>query len=217
MTLKEFYAAVGGDYDATLNRIPKESMVLRFVKKYADDKTYAQLTEAVGKQDWETAFRASHTLKGVAQNLGFDGLYRAAFALTEEMRQSERARDAREPAGLTREEAEKLFGALREDMRHMEEAPVESVEMREDLQAYFSALSDEIRKLSAQMGTQAAQSDDAGMMHLYEQARCEFKDFSEAIARTQKRLKQANESMEEAARYSRRLQKRARRTEEQGE
>ena len=133
------------------------------------------------------------------------------------MRQSERARDAREPAGLTREEAEKLFGALREDMRHMEEAPVESVEMREDLQAYFSALSDEIRKLSAQMGTQAAQSDDAGMMHLYEQARCEFKDFSEAIARTQKRLKQANESMEEAARYSRRLQKRARRTEEQGE
>ena len=79
MTLKEFYAAVGGDYDATLNRIPKESMVLRFVKKYADDKTYAQLTEAVKAQDWETAFRASHTLKGVAQNL-------AAFALTEEMR-----------------------------------------------------------------------------------------------------------------------------------
>lgn len=83
MTLKEFYAAVGGDYDATLNRIPKESMVLRFVKKYADDKTYAQLTEAVNAQDWETAFRASHTLKGVAQNLGFDGLYRAAFALTD--------------------------------------------------------------------------------------------------------------------------------------
>ena len=81
MTLKEFYAAVGGDYDATLNRIPKESMVLRFVKKYADDKTYAQLTEAVKAQDWETAFRASHTLKGVALNLG-----RAAFALTEEMR-----------------------------------------------------------------------------------------------------------------------------------
>lgn len=32
MTLKEFYAAVGGDYDATIRRIPKESMVLRFVK-----------------------------------------------------------------------------------------------------------------------------------------------------------------------------------------
>ena len=86
MTLKEFYAAVGGDYDATIRRIPKESMVLRFVKKYADDKTYAQLTEAVGKQDWETAFRASHTLKGVAQNLGFDRLYAVSVPLTEEMR-----------------------------------------------------------------------------------------------------------------------------------
>ena len=36
--------------------------------------------------DTTTAFRAVHTLKGVAQTLGFDGLYRAAFALTEEMR-----------------------------------------------------------------------------------------------------------------------------------
>ena len=86
MTLKEFYAAVGGDYDATLNRIPKESMVLRFAKKYADDKTYAQLTEAVKAQDWETAFRASHTLKGVAQKLGFDRLYAVSVPLTEAMR-----------------------------------------------------------------------------------------------------------------------------------
>ena len=139
------------------------------------------------------------------------------LALAEEMRQSESERSARETASLTFEEAEKLFGALREDMRHRQETPADTVGMREDLQAYFNVLADEIRKLSEQMRAQAAQSDDAGMVHLYEQARCEFKDFSEAIARTQKRLKQANESMEEAARYSRRLQKRARRTEEQDE
>lgn len=36
--------------------------------------------------DWESAFRAAHTLKGVAQNLGFDALYRAASALTEHLR-----------------------------------------------------------------------------------------------------------------------------------
>ena len=86
MTLKEFYAAVGGDYDATLNRIPKESMVLRFVKKYADDKTYAQLTEAVKAQDWETAFRASHTLKGVALKLGLGSLAHASSQMTEALR-----------------------------------------------------------------------------------------------------------------------------------
>ena len=86
MTLKEFYAAVGGDYDATLNRIPKESMVLRFAKKYADDKTYAQLTEAVKAQDWETAFRASHTLKGVALNLGLGSLAHVSSQMTEALR-----------------------------------------------------------------------------------------------------------------------------------
>lgn len=37
-------------------------------------------------QTGESAFRAAHTLKGVAQNLGFDALYRASSALTEHLR-----------------------------------------------------------------------------------------------------------------------------------
>lgn len=86
MTLKEFYAVIGGNYDATLRRIPKESMVLRFAKKYATDPTFGELQDAVAKQDWEVAFRAAHTLKGVSQNLGFDRLYEQVFALTEALR-----------------------------------------------------------------------------------------------------------------------------------
>ena len=114
MTLKEFYAAVGGDYDATLNRIPKESMVLRFVKKYADDKTYAQLTEAVGKQDWETAFRASHTLKGVGQNLGFDNLYEPAVVVTEALRGADAFDGAREGMHALQQQYAATMSALRE-------------------------------------------------------------------------------------------------------
>lgn len=86
MTLREFYEAIGGGYEETLRRLPREAMVQRFVLKYASDGTFAMLTEAVAASDWETAFRAAHTLKGVAQNLGFDTLYQAAFALTEAMR-----------------------------------------------------------------------------------------------------------------------------------
>lgn len=37
-------------------------------------------------QDWEAAFRAAHTLKGVAQNLGFQKLYLSSTALTEALR-----------------------------------------------------------------------------------------------------------------------------------
>ena len=58
----------------------------RFVLKYPADPSFAQLREAVAAADWESAFRAAHTLKGVAQNLGFDALYRASSALTEHLR-----------------------------------------------------------------------------------------------------------------------------------
>lgn len=75
MTLQEFYARVGGDYSATLSRLPSEALIKKFVLKYPGDPSFEQLRAAL---DWELAFRASHTLKGVAQNLGMDRLYKAA-------------------------------------------------------------------------------------------------------------------------------------------
>ena len=41
------------------------------------------------KKDYETAFRAMHTLKGVAVNLGFTALYNVSSALTEKLRSQE--------------------------------------------------------------------------------------------------------------------------------
>ena len=86
MTLKEVYAQIGGNYEDTLHRLPSEALVHRFVLKYPADPSVAQLRDSVSAADWETAFRAAHTLKGVAQNLGFDSLYRAAADLTEHLR-----------------------------------------------------------------------------------------------------------------------------------
>ena len=86
MNLEEFYAQIGGDYADTLQRLCNENMVKKFVKKYQDDPTCADLHNAALQQDWEAAFRGAHTLKGVAQNLGFDSLYRAAADLTEHLR-----------------------------------------------------------------------------------------------------------------------------------
>lgn len=86
MTLQEFYARVGGDYNATLSRLPSEALVKKFIMKYPGDPSFAQLKDALAAQDWELAFRASHTLKGVAQNLGMDRLYKAAAALCDAVR-----------------------------------------------------------------------------------------------------------------------------------
>lgn len=86
MTLQEFYARVGGDYNATLGRLPNEALVKKFILKYPGDPSFAQLKDALAAQDWELAFRASHTLKGVAQNLGMDRLYKAAAVLCDAVR-----------------------------------------------------------------------------------------------------------------------------------
>ena len=40
----------------------------------------------MASQDYEQAFRAAHTIKGVAQNLSFTALYQSASALSEALR-----------------------------------------------------------------------------------------------------------------------------------
>lgn len=62
MTLKEFYAQIGGNYEDTLHRLPSEALVHRFVLKYPADPSVAQLRDSVSAADWETAFRAAADL-----------------------------------------------------------------------------------------------------------------------------------------------------------
>lgn len=86
MTLSELYTVLGGDRRAVLARIPSEAMIWKFAKLYPQDTSLAELRQAVDARDWDGAFRAAHTLKGVALNLGFSYLADAAGALTEHLR-----------------------------------------------------------------------------------------------------------------------------------
>ena len=86
MTLQEFYAQIGGSYADTVRRLCSESFVLRFVKKYPANPSFDELCEAVDRSDWESAFRAAHTLKGVALNLGLGSLAHASSQMTEALR-----------------------------------------------------------------------------------------------------------------------------------
>lgn len=86
MTLEAFYAKIGGNSADVLRRLPSEAMVRKFIGKYPADTSWGSLESAIDSQDWEAAFRAAHTLKGVAQNLGFQKLYLSSTALTEALR-----------------------------------------------------------------------------------------------------------------------------------
>ena len=86
MTLKECYTALEGDYEGVVARLRSEKMVQKFVLKFLNDKSYGLLKASLDEANYEEAFRAAHTIKGVCQNLNFTKLYESSSKLTESLR-----------------------------------------------------------------------------------------------------------------------------------
>ena len=82
MTVKECYEIIG-DYNDAMDRLMKEDLIVRFLKKFETDKSYTELVAAYEADDIEGIFSASHTLKGVAANLSLTRLYSIASEITE--------------------------------------------------------------------------------------------------------------------------------------
>ena len=89
MTTEQFYREIGSDYAAVLERLGAEDMIRRFVLKFPQDPSFSALEEGFAKRDAEVAFRAAHTLKGVAANLGLERLRALASDMTECLRRGE--------------------------------------------------------------------------------------------------------------------------------
>lgn len=86
MTLKDCYSIFGGDYESVLGRLISEKLVQKFIFKFLDDKSFELLKVSLEKSDYEEAFRAAHTIKGICQNLGFTKLLSSSSSLTEALR-----------------------------------------------------------------------------------------------------------------------------------
>lgn len=103
MTLQECYQKLGGDFAAVSSRLPSEKFIQKYVLKFADDKTMELLETSWEGGNFDEAFRAAHTIKGMCQNLSFARLEKSSSALTEALR------------GGKSPEAEELFLKVRED------------------------------------------------------------------------------------------------------
>ncbi len=111
MTLEECYAAVGGDYEGVLHRFMSPDRVRRFVLKLPADPNFNLLEEAIKAQDFSTAFRAAHSLKGIGLNLGFTALADSSSKLSDALR-----------SGTPDEGYEALYEKVREDYRQTMDA-----------------------------------------------------------------------------------------------
>lgn len=97
MTVEKFYEHIGGDYAGTKARLMTDERIARFVKKFPADGSYQLLIDSLASGKVEEAFRAAHTIKGVAQNLGFTSLFTIAEEVTEILRAGSLDVDAKMP------------------------------------------------------------------------------------------------------------------------
>ena len=89
MNLEKLYKEIHGDYAEAKARLMNDRLVEKFVLKFPSDSSMQQLRDAIASGEHDVAFRAVHTLKGVAANLSFTELWKAASALTEQLRHSD--------------------------------------------------------------------------------------------------------------------------------
>ena len=86
MTLKECYAALDGDFAEVSGRLPSEKFIQKYVLKFLDDGSFDLLVQSTQAENWEEAFRAAHTIKGICQNLSITRLGDSAARLTDALR-----------------------------------------------------------------------------------------------------------------------------------
>jgi len=86
MTLQECYAAMGGSYEDVIGRLRSERLVQKFVLKFLNDGSYDLLCQSMEEKNYEEAFRAAHTIKGVCQNLSIAKLQDSSSRLCESLR-----------------------------------------------------------------------------------------------------------------------------------
>lgn len=93
MTVKACYERIGGDYDDVIRRLQNDDKIKKFLSMLLKDKSFSDLEAALAEGDIPSAYRASHTFKGIVLNLSLSELAESSTELTEALRyQSESIR-----------------------------------------------------------------------------------------------------------------------------
>lgn len=86
MDVRALYEAFGVHFDGVLALLRKEERIKLYLVQTVEDPAFDELADAVERGDWEAAFRAAHTVKGMSMNLMLDPLTDPAVDLVECLR-----------------------------------------------------------------------------------------------------------------------------------
>ena len=74
MKLKDYYKAIGENYDLLLNRLLSSERIEKYLGIFFSDNEVYDLKAQIINNDFQSAINTAHTLKGVTATLGFDHL-----------------------------------------------------------------------------------------------------------------------------------------------
>ena len=74
MTIQELYEQVGVSYEHAVRIIKRDKLIERYVCLFEESRLMERLNDAAETMDAAGIFEASHAMKGVCGNLGFDTL-----------------------------------------------------------------------------------------------------------------------------------------------
>lgn len=112
MTLKEFYAHVGGSYDEALSRLMADRLMLKYLFKFEASAGYEAMMAAVAGENWEETFRHAHNLKGLCLNLALGDLGKSGSALCDAVRSGKPEGDIPALAAAVTADYEKVLAGI---------------------------------------------------------------------------------------------------------
>jgi HPt (histidine-containing phosphotransfer) domain-containing protein len=105
-------AAYGIDFDDAMIRMDGNvDLYKRLALKYITNTNYIDFISAMDVQDYDSAYKAIHSLKGVAGNLSFADLYKIAAIISEQLKQGE-SQDVPQMIPLLEENHNKVMDGL---------------------------------------------------------------------------------------------------------
>ena len=112
MDLKTCYEQLDGDYEDVMGRLRQEDRVIKFLQLFPEDENFDLLTRSLSEEDWPVAFRAVHSIKGVALTLGLTALANSSSELTELLRPGQPTQDPGPLYRSVKEDYEKTVAAI---------------------------------------------------------------------------------------------------------
>ena len=83
----EALKAYGADVDDGLTRcMNNQEFYLKLIGKALEDPNFKKLEDSIAAKDFDSAFEAAHSLKGVLGNLALTPIYKPVFDITELLR-----------------------------------------------------------------------------------------------------------------------------------